>query len=196
LAAILKWEHLHHAGKRLKVFCAICEGIDYSLDTFDWQSAERTEVLRAKHNHLAPANRLSGCAKFQAVYVGKIWVCGRQQLGAERRALVFEHRDIESIWQLAQVLIRAWAQGALVSRGQECARVTVGRHRNPLRSQRVKSHLGNLWPVGWFTAICLANGRQIRAGVVKVEKVSTVKELGCVLCAHAITPDQVCLRLG
>jgi hypothetical protein len=39
LAAILKWEHLHYAGKRLKVFGAICEGIDYGLDSFDWQSA-------------------------------------------------------------------------------------------------------------------------------------------------------------
>jgi hypothetical protein len=88
--------------------------------------------------------------------------------GAERRALIFEYRDIKYIWQFGGVGISCWAKRASVCGGQKCALLAVGCDCYPLGGQWVKPKVCSFWTLYRISLIGLSCPGKIRTLIVKV----------------------------
>jgi hypothetical protein len=114
------------------VLGAISKCINHSSYALGSLTAKRPEVFWAKDNHFTTTNRIAGCAKAKVRNVCIAWVDCFKKIWTKRRALVFEHRNIEVVWQFAEVFFCAWAQWALIRRRQVRASVAVSCNRHPV----------------------------------------------------------------
>ena len=174
LPAVFKRKHLAHATKFEQRLGAVGPRINHGANARDWLASHRALVLWAEDHDLAATDRVAGRTKLEVGDHRVVHVVYLELYRTKRWALVFEHRDIETVGYFALKIIRGWAQRAEVCGRQKRPRLAVGGNRDPLAGERVEAHLGRGGAGVELSRVGLALGGQSRGCIVKVDDVSAI----------------------